>query len=466
MTAETAEIPALRGGWPIIGHALAFHRDPVRLLEQGRARHGDVFRFRLFGKDVYALMSPAGNAAFFRAPDDQLGQRDAYRFTVPIFGPGVAYDVEPELMAEQLRFVHPALRDEAMQGYATLMQAEAERYCEGLGEAGELDLLGALNELTVFIAGNCLIGAEFRAQLSAEFAGLYRDLEGGINLVAFLAPNAPIPANLRRDRARRRVGELIGALIAARKTSPHRDATRDFLSVLMQARYRSGDALSDDAIAGLIVTLLFAGQHTSAVMATWVGLLLMRHEEALIRVREEFDEVIGDGAIQLAATKRLTYGDAVLKEAERLFPPLVVLMRTVLRDLDVGGATIPAGALAMASPAVSHRFPEVFDAPFRFDPARFLPPREEEKHVPYALSGFGGGKHRCLGTAFAQLQVKVIWIVLLRHFDFELGDGAGFPAPDYSTFVVGPRPPCRVRYRRRKTAAPAAGMIQRGTITA
>lgn len=87
-------IPALRGGLPILGRALDFQRDPVSLLMRGRDDLGDIFHFRLFGKTVYALLSPAGNAAFFRAPDDQLGQRDAYRFMVPIFGRGVAYDVD------------------------------------------------------------------------------------------------------------------------------------------------------------------------------------------------------------------------------------------------------------------------------------------------------------------------------------------------------------------------------------
>lgn len=342
-----------------------------------------------------------------------------------------------------------------MQGYATLMQAEVERFAQNLGETGEIDLFDRLNELTVFIAGNCLIGTEFRARLSTEFAALYRDLEGGINLVAFLSPRAPTPANRRRDRARRRVGELIGGLIAERRARRQDGDARaqDFLAVLMQARYKNGEFLSDEEIAGLIVTLLFAGQHTSAVMASWLGLLLMRHPDILARVRDEGASVTGDGPVSLGAIKSLVFMDAVLKETERLYPPLVVLMRTVLRDIDVGDARIPAGALVMVSPAVTHRLAEVFDVPDRFDPDRFLPPRNEDKRVPFALSGFGGGKHRCLGTAFAHLQIKLIWTVLLRCFDFELAQPERLPAPDYSTFVVGPRRPGLVRYRRREATA-------------
>src|SRR5262245_39854881 len=218
--------PELSGGLPWLGHALDFRRDPVALLARGRARLGEVFSFRLAGSRVTALTGPAAQAAFFQAPDDQLSARDVYQFMVPVFGKGVAYDVVPDVMDEQMGFFFPALRDERLRTYARVMQEEVERYCQGLGESGEIDLLEAMNELTVFIAGGCLVGDAFRRTLSAEFAHLYRDLEGGINLVAFMNPYLPVPSLRRRDRARRRVGELIGRLIEERRAG--RDSGEDF----------------------------------------------------------------------------------------------------------------------------------------------------------------------------------------------------------------------------------------------
>lgn len=440
--------PTLAGGLPWLGHAAAFRRDPVALLERGRARHGDIFRFRLCGKWVYALLSPRGHEAFFRAPDDQLSAREAYRFTVPIFGEDVAYAVSPALMDEQLRLLHPALRDDPMQRYAAHMAEEVERFAERLGAAGEIDLLPAMNELTIRIAGRCLIGPEFRDRVSAEFAALYRELEGGINLIAFMAPGFPSPANLRRDRARRRVARLMASLIAERRRA--RIVADDFLGVLIAARYSDGTALSDDAITGLLLTALFAGQHTSAVMATWLAVLLLQHPAELDALRREAAGIANDGPPRLAALKRLQRLDCCLKEAERLHPPLVMLMRTVLRAFTVGGVRLPAGSLALVSPAIGHRLPEVFGEPQKFDPDRFAAPREEDRATPFSLIGFGGGKHRCIGLAFAHQQIKIIWTLLLRRFDFELIDGA--PQPDFTTFVVGPHAPCRLRYRRRTAA--------------
>lgn len=437
--------PTLAGGLPWLRHAPAFHRNPVAFLEENRRRFGDIFRFGLCGRDVYALLSPAGHQAFFRASDDQLSAREAYRFTVPIFGPGVAYAVSPEMMDEQLRLLHPALRDDAMQAYAGWMAQEVEQFADRLGAEGEIDLLPAMNELTIAIAGRCLIGPEFGSRNAAEFATLYRELEGGINLIAFFAPGFPSPANLRRNRARRRVLMMMSAVIAERRRTG--TEANDFLGVLIGARDANGAALSDELITGLLLTALFAGQHTSAVMATWLGILLAQYPEEATELRREAEAAIGHAAPGLAALKRLRRLEWCLKEAERLYPPIVMLMRMVQRPFTVDGHTLPPGSMALVSPAVGHRLPGVFADPQRFDPERFAPPREEDRATPFSLIGFGGGKHRCLGLAFAHQQIKIIWTLLLRRFDFELAGSA--PRPDYATWVVGPHGSCRLRYRRR-----------------
>jgi sterol 14-demethylase len=262
--------------------------------------------------------------------------------------------------------------------------------------------------------------------------------------VAFFAPGFPLPAMRRRDRARRQVAELMSGLIGARLARGA--GSDDFLDTLIAARGADGKPLSDDTITGLLLTLLFAGQHTSAVLATWTGVLLLQSSHHLITILAEQTAVLAQG-MTLSALKQLVRLERCIKEAERLHPPLVILMRKVLADFEFASHVVPAGDLAMVSPAVSHRIPEVFTDPCRYDPDRFAPPREEDRQKPYALIGFGGGKHRCIGLAFAYQQVKVIWSVLLRRYAFDLVDRD--QRPNYATFVVGPHQPCLVRYRSR-----------------
>ena len=344
--------------------------------------------------------------------------------------------------------------------YAAYMAAEAEAYFAGWGEEGEVDLLASMNELTTFIASRCLIGHEFRQNLTGEFAKLYRDLEGGINLIAFFKPYWPLPKMRRRDRARLGVVELISGVMRQRRATTQEH--EDFLQTLMDARYKDGRPLSEAEITGILLALIFAGQHTSTVLSTWTGVLLLQHRDYLPALLDEQRQVFGAGqAVSLEALRQLQALERCIREAERMHPPLIMLMRKVLRDLQYGDYVIPAGDLVMVSPAVSHRLPEVFAKPNRYDPDRFGPGREEDKQSPYALITFGGGKHRCVGATFAYQQIKIIWSVLLRNFELELVDRQH--QPDYSTFVVGPKPPCRVRYRRRAIfPSPAAAGEGRG----
>lgn len=447
MTADTR--PPMLGGvlrLPVLGHALEFYRNPVALIERGRRRFGDVYSLVLAGRRVMVLTGPKAHQAFFHAPDDVLSQREVYQFMVPIFGKGIVYDSPPPLMDEQLGFVFPALRDERLRRYTSIMEEETERYLDGWGDEGVVDLYNATNELTTFIASRCLIGEEFRQRLTTEFAGLYKDLEGGINFIAFVNPRLPTPAHRRRDRARVRVVEIIAEIIAERRASGR--VGEDFLQTLMDARYQDGSAPTEDGITGLLLALIFAGQHTSAVLAAWSGILLHQHPRFLPAVLDEQRQMFADSSeVTLDKLRRMEVLNRAIMEAERLHPPLIVMMRSIQREFAYGGYVGGPGELALVSPAVSHRIPEVFRDPQRYDPDRFAPPREEHKQAAFTLIGFGGGKHRCIGMAFAYLQVKALWSVILRRYRLELVEPAY--APNYATFVVGPRQPCRVRYQRR-----------------
>lgn len=443
---EQRSIPELGGGAPLIGHLLDFQRDPVAMLSRGRRELGDLFQFRLGPRQFVLFGGPEAHDAYFSAPEDQLNAKAVYQFTVPIFGRGVAYDVAPQIMAEQLGFLYPALREAAMQRFARIMYEETSQFADSLGEAGELDLPTVMNELTVNIASRCLIGQEVRDQVDSGFADAYHDLQNGINTLGFFFPRLPIPAHRSRDRARRQVAEIFGRVMAERRRSGARPD--DFMQSLMEASYSDGRKLSDDEVTGILLTVLFAGQHTSAVLATWTGLELMRDPEYVERVRDETRAIYAEtGSMSLDGLKQQVTMEHAVRECERLHPPLILLIRKVLRPISYGDYVVPEGALAMVSPAVSHRLPELFADPDRFNPDRFAPPAREDKQHHYSLIGFGGGAHRCMGKHFAETQIQAIWTVLLDRFDFSLA--TGFPSPNYGSWVTGPRTPCRVRYRRR-----------------
>ncbi len=442
----SAPAPKLNGAWPLLGNLREFLSDPIAMLSRGWHEHGDLFRFRLGPINFALFTGPDAHDFYFRAPEKQLDAKTAYQFTVPIFGRGIAYDASPRIMSEQLKFLFPALKEAGMRRYVDIMFEESHRFAEQLEDTGEIDLPTAMNELTIKIASRCLIGQEVRDRVDSGFAENYHELQSGINVVGFFFPNLPIRAHRSRDRARREIAALFGKIIEKRRKTG--EIPEDFMTLLMNARYKSGDALTDDEIIGLLITVLFAGQHTSAVLGAWMGVEMARAPDFIERLRQEAADVYGAaGTVTYEGVQKQNSMEHTVRECERLHPPLIVLVRKVLEPLVYRGQVLPKGTMAMVSPAVSHLLPEVFADPERFNPDRFAPPTSEMKQHHYALIGFGGGKHACMGKNFAIMQLKIIWTVLLDQFDFEASET--FPLPNYGSWVTGPKEPCKLRYRRR-----------------
>lgn len=180
---------------------------------------------------------------------------------------------------------------------------------------------------------------------------------------------------------------------------------------------------------------------------------LLRDPAILRRVREEQEVVLSEteGELNYSALVKMNLLHACMKETLRMHPPLIFLMRKVLESrLALGGRfLIPQNDIVIASPSVAGMLPDVFAEPSKWDPDRFLPPREEDKVAPYSFLGFGAGRHGCMGEGFAYVQVKAIWSTLLKTFDMEaVGDAV--PEPNYNALVVGPRHgTCMMRYKRK-----------------
>jgi sterol 14-demethylase len=442
--------PRFAGALPVLGHMVPFARDPVALMRRVRATCGPVGEFRMLNKRVVLLSGPAAQEVFCRAPDEQLSQKIAYRMMTPIFGKGVVFDAPPERLNEQLRILMPALRDQNMRSYAEIFAVEVDGMVRDWGEQGEIDLLAFTAELTTYTSSHCLLGSEFRRSMNDEFARVYGALEGGVNAIAYVNPYLPLPVFRRRDRARARLVEMITAIIDERRAAG--SAKADALQVLMDSHYSDGASLTPNEITGILTASMFAGHHTSSGTAAWTLIELLRHPAWLTRVVEEVDALHArDDGLSYQALREVPVLESVLKEVLRLHPPLIILMRGVLEPLSVEGLEVPVGSLVAISPAVSHSLPECFADPERFDPDRYGPSRAEDAQT-FAWIPFGGGHHRCSGSAFALMQLKAITASLLHRFSFELVNPPASYQPDYAKMVVQPRQPCPVRYRRRAAA--------------
>jgi sterol 14-demethylase len=442
------------GGSGETGHLEELRGDPIALMRRVRDECGDVGEFQLADRQVVLLSGAEANELFFRASEEELDQAEAYPFMTPIFGEGVVFDAPPERRREMLH--NQALRDKFMRGHAETIAAEVDRLVAGweaAGGSGEIDLLDWFAELTIYTSSACLIGKKFREELDARFAGLYHDLEQGTDALAYVDPYAPIESFRRRDAARVELVGLVQDIMNARAAGPAAtDEDRDLLDVLMSIKDDDGTPrFSADIVTGMFISMMFAGHHTTSGTAAWTLIELLRHPEEMAAVVTELDGLYAGGAeVSYQALREIPRLESAIKEALRLHPPLILLLRVAKSDLEAEGYRIAAGKLVGATPAISNRLPEAFPEPDAFVPSRYLEPRSEDLANPWTWIPFGAGRHRCVGAAFAMMQLKAIFSVLLGSWTFELAQPSETYRNDHSKMVVQLEQPCVVRYRRRE----------------
>lgn len=441
----------LSGARPDVGHLEEMTRDPIGLMQRVRDECGDVGRFLLGSRQVVLVTGPEANEWFFRATEDELNQAEAYPYMTPIFGPGVVFDAPPERRREMLH--NQALRDKFMRGHARTIAGEVDVMAGGWSPSGgEIDLLDWFAELTIYTSSACLIGPKFRAALDSRFAQLYQDLERGTDPVAYIDPYADIESFRRRDAARAGLVELVQAIMDQRTVSPTAsDDERDLLDVLMSIDNPDGTKrFIADQITGMFIAMMFAGHHTTSGTAAWTLIELLRHPEEMAAVITEVDSLMADGAeVSYQALRDAPRLDASIKETLRLHPPLIILIRVAKERFEVLGEVIEPGQMVAASVTVSHHLPDSFVDRDRFDPSRYLDGRNEDLANPWSWIPFGAGRHRCVGAAFAQMQLKAIFLTLLRDWTFDASQPLDSYRNDHSKIVVQLAQPCTVRYRRR-----------------
>ena len=450
---EQRRPPRVSGGEGDNGHLEELRVDPIALLERVRAECGDVGRFGLGGREVVLLSGAEPNEFFFRAPDELLDQAEAYPFMNPVFGEGIIFDASPERRREMLH--NQALRDKFMRGHAATIAAEVERMVADWDDEGEIDLLDWFAELTIYTSSSCLVGKRFREQLTGRFAELYHDLERGTDALAFVDPYADIESFRRRDEARVEMVGLIQAIMDGRQAGdPPADEDRDLLDVLMSIRDEDGTLrFSADQVTGVFISMMFAGHHTTSTTASWMIIELLKRPDELARVVDELDALYANGEeVSYQALREMPWLEASLKETLRLHPPLILLLRVATEDIEFREFTIHAGEMVGASPWVSNRIAEDFVDADRFDPSRYIDPREEDRLNPWTWIPFGAGRHRCVGQAFALMQLKAIFSVLFEEWEFELAQPQEDYVADLSKMVIQLQQPCTVRYRRRRRA--------------
>jgi cytochrome P450 len=208
--------------------------------------------------------------------------------------------------------------------------------------------------------------------------------------------DTPIGRHHPSQRVRPEVDRLLHEEIAAHRTDP--EGRDDILALLVSARDEDDRPLSDEALLDQIITLLLAGHETTTTGLAWAFERLTRHPEALKRLNAE-----------LQAGGEDEYLDAVVNETLRVRPVIDGVWRKLTAPAVIAGHRLPAGTLVF--PAITLvQTSDAFAGPEEFRPERFL----DGSPPPYTFIPFGGGTRRCIGAAFAVMEMKTVLSTVLQ----------------------------------------------------
>jgi cytochrome P450 len=414
-------------GSVLFGSFGEMRRDPLRFYMNAREQWGDVVRFRspLPFPPWYFIAHPADIEAVLKNKDMTKGVISQQLRVLT--GNGLITN-EGESWRQQRRLAQPAFhrsRLVMLSGMITDAAAEMTEEWQSLAHSGkQFDMMGEMMRLTLKVIGQML----FSVDLSDAAEDVKEALEVALEYVTqrslqiFPLPVwVPTPRNLQFRRELRRLDKLVIHLIEERRRSG--EDCGDLLSMLLAAvDEESGASMSDQQLRDEIITLVLAGHETTALVLTWTWYLLAQHPEAERKLQSELESVLAGRPPSVEELPSLPYTRLVIEESMRLYPPAWAIGRQTSRNETIRGYAIQANSPIIILPYVTHRHPDFWDNPDRFDPERFLPERAAGR-PRFAYFPFGGGQRLCIGSHLAMMEAQLILATLAQRFRVRLVPG-------------------------------------------
>jgi cytochrome P450 family 135 len=379
-------------------------------LDTAYKRYGDVFTVRLiYGKTLVFVADPALIEDVFTAGQDVL---TADKGATPILGANsiVGLDADEHRAAREL--LAPAFHGDQIQRYHERMERVCAEESASWPVGEEFELLPRFEAITRSVVTSALFGVDGNASLdllATRFDELmaFRSKPSGALALLLMPPGATPPKAFQRKKGA--YDDAVFKAIDEVRQDPHLDDRDDIVAMLLQARHDDGSPLSDDEIRDHVTTLLIMGHVSTATTMAWMFERLVRHPEALERLRAE------------ALTDSEEYLDAVLTETLRVRPAVALIVREVSKPFQVREYEIPPGTLMAANAYGLQLREDLYPEPLQFRPERFL----GEKPAPYTWISFGGGEHHCIGRSFALMEMKLVIRMLMRQFRFRTTEQSG-----------------------------------------
>ncbi len=396
---------------PKVFQALAFATARRWMMQHLMNKYGDVFTLNIpiYGR-VVVVGDPHLAKQVFATSPDELGniQPNLSR----LFGSGSVFGLEGDHHRRRRRLLAPPFHGKSMKNYESIIEEETLREIANWPEGKPFATLLPMMRITL----NAILRAVFGAD-GAELDELRRLIPPWVTLGSRLAALPKPKRNYGRYSPWGRLAEwrrqydiVIDKLIDAERADPNFGGRTDVLAMMLRSTYDDGSVMSRKDIGDELLALLAAGHETTAATLGWAFERISRHPDVLAALVEEADN--GGHELRQATILEVQRAKTVIDLAGRHVYPEV---------FQLGEWVIPQGDSIIICISQIHKDPDVFADPDRFDPQRYI----GSKPSAFGWIPFGGGTRRCVGAAFANMEMDIVLRTVLRHFTIETTDTPG-----------------------------------------
>jgi cytochrome P450 len=458
-TTAAAVRPAPPGpsSWPVLGNVpdIRAAGDMPAYFDSLWRKHGDTFRFKLFGTNAVVVTHPEALKQVLSTRRDRYVKGRAYDSVRTLLGNGLV-TLEGDAWKARRTLAQPAFHRQALAKLTAIMARTGARSLESLvARAGngpiEIDAHREMVKLTLDVVLAALLGGDLLRGTEVSYEALGAALElmsersNGLVFPAWI----PTPGNIRFRRVIQELDANMYALIERARQRGEDDGS--LLSMILSAvDAGTGKPLSDRDVRDEVFTLFLAGHETTALTLTWIFTFLDGRPAVLERMRGEVDEVLRGRDPTFEDVPRLAYLRRVVEESLRLRPPAPVVARNVVEDDEIDGYRVRSGDVVFPFFWGTHRHPAFWSDPETFDPDRFAPERSKDRHS-WSFMPFSGGPRTCIGNSFALVESSILLAQILNRFDVDVLSCADVRPIAIAT--MRPSNPVRVVLRRRATAS-------------
>jgi len=433
------DLPGPRG-LPLFGNSLQIDPSRIHLIaEEWSRKYGDSFRVRIGGRQVLVMKNPESIAAVLRDRPEGFGRTQRMNQIARELGFDGLFSVNGEQWRRQRPMVMAGLDPAHIKSYFPALVRVTQRLAgrwRRTAAAGEtIELQADLMRYTVDVTAGLAFGADIntlesddeviQTHLDKVFPALHRRLLSPFPHWRWFQLRAERELGGHLRELHRAVQGFIAMARERMDADPSlRARPGNLIEAMIAARDVEGSGLGDTDVAGNVLTMLLAGEDTTANTLAWMIWLLSRHPDAMRRARDEVRGVIGAEPLptryeQLSA---LAYVEGCAHETMRLKPVAPLQMIQAARDSVVAGIDIPAGQLVMLLMRPAATDERHFTDPQAFDPARWLTgeaPGRAAASARRVAMPFGAGPRLCPGRYLAMQEIKMAIAMLLGGFEIE-----------------------------------------------